>query len=50
MKTFESPRDLQVPDEVTQYAPLEGRLEKAVDILLLVRPDYTIFDEIKKAG
>jgi ATPase len=49
VKTFESPRDLQVPDEVTQYAPLEGSFEKAVDILLLVRPDYTIFDEVRRA-
>src|SRR5215212_5247391 len=49
VKTFESPRDLQVPKEVTQYAPLEGSFEKALDILLLVRPDYTIFDEVRRA-
>lgn len=49
VKTFESPRDLQVPEEVTQYAPLEGSFEKAVDILLLVRPDYTIYDEVRRA-
>jgi ATPase len=48
VKTFESPRDLQVPKEVTQYGPLEGSFEKAVDILLLVRPDYTIFDEVRR--
>lgn len=48
VKTLESPRDLQVADEVTQYGPLEGSFEKAVDILLLVRPDYTIFDEIRR--
>jgi ATPase len=48
VKTLESPRDLQVGDEVTQYAPLEGSFENAVDILLLVRPDYTIFDEIRR--
>jgi ATPase len=48
VKTFESPRDLQVPDEVTQYGPLEGSFEKAADILLLVRPDYTIFDEVRR--
>ena len=48
VKTFESPRDLQVPKEVTQYSPLEGRFENAVDLLLLVRPDYTIFDEIRR--
>ncbi len=49
VKTFESPRDLQVPREVTQYGPLEGSFEKAVDILLLVRPEYTIFDEVRRA-
>lgn len=38
-----------MPDEVTQYGPLEGSFEKAVDILLLVRPDYTIFDEVRRA-
>lgn len=48
VKTFESPRDLQVRDEVTQYGPLEGSFEKAAEILLLVRPDYTIFDEVRK--
>lgn len=48
VKTMETPRDLQVPPEVTQYAPLNGSFEKTADILLLVRPDYTIFDEIRK--
>ncbi|RMF28795.1 MAG: ATPase [Candidatus Nitrosothermus koennekii] len=50
VKTFESPRDLQVSDEITQYIPLEGSFEKAADILLLVRPDYTIFDEVRKTS
>lgn len=48
VKTFEQPRDLQVGPEVTQYAPLEGDWEKTAELLLLVRPDYTIFDEIRK--
>ncbi len=48
VKTLESPRDLQVPPEITQYGPLEGDFEKTADILLLVRPDYSIFDEIRK--
>ena len=48
VKTFESPRDLQVSDAVMQYAPLEGSFKKAAEILLLVRPDYTIFDEVRK--
>ena len=48
VKTLESVRDLNVPKEVAQYAPLDGSLEKTSDILLLVRPDYTIFDEIRQ--
>jgi len=48
VKTMESPRDLQVPKEITQYAPLEGDMEKTADVLLLVRPDYTIYDEVRK--
>lgn len=48
VKTLESPRDLQVGREITQYGPLEGDFEKTADILLLVRPDYTIYDEVRK--
>ncbi|MGC9516907.1 MAG: PINc/VapC family ATPase [Methanomicrobiales archaeon] len=48
VKTMESPRDLQVGAEITQYAPLEKDMQKTADILLLVRPDYTIYDELRK--
>jgi len=48
VKTMEQPRDLQVSDGITQYAPLDGSFAKTADILLLVRPDYTIFDEVRK--
>ena len=48
VKTMESPRDLQVGDEITQYAPIERDMQKTADILLLVRPDYTIYDELRK--
>ena len=48
VKTMESPRDLQLPDEITQYGPLEGSMENTADVLLLVRPDYTIYDELRK--
>ncbi len=48
VKTLESPRDLQVPPEITQYGPLEGSMEASAEVLLLVRPDYTIYDEIRK--
>ena len=48
VKTFESPKDLQVSKGITQYGPLEGDFEKTSEILLLVRPDYTIFDEVRR--
>lgn len=48
VKTFESPRDLQVDSGVTQYTKLEGSFENSADILLLVRPDYTVFDEVRR--
>ncbi len=47
VKTLESVRDLQVEPEITQYTKLEGNLENSADILLLVRPDFTIFDEVR---
>jgi ATPase len=50
VKTMESPRDLQVPPEITQYSPLDGKMENTADLLLLVRPDYTIYDEVRKTG
>ena len=49
VKTMESPRDLQVGDRITQYAPLDGDMENTADILLLVRPDFTIYDELRKS-
>jgi ATPase len=48
VKTFESPRDLQVDPGVTQYSKLDGSFDNSADILLLVRPDYTIFDEVRR--
>jgi ATPase len=47
IKTLESVRDLQVEPEITQYTKLDGSLENSADILLLVRPDFTIFDEVR---
>ncbi len=48
VKTMEDPRDLQVGDDITQYSGLQGKMENTADILLLVRPDYTIYDEVRK--
>ncbi|MFP9060129.1 PINc/VapC family ATPase [Natrialbaceae archaeon A-chndr2] len=48
VKTMEKPRDLQVGPEITQYTELGGKMEKTADALLMVRPDYTIYDEVRK--
>lgn len=50
VKTMEKPRDLQVGPEITQYTELDGRMDKTADSLLMVRPDYTIYDEVRKTG
>jgi len=50
VKTMESPRDLQVRKEITQYSPLEGDMVKTSEVLLLARPDYTIYDELRKTS
>lgn len=47
VKTVEAPRDLVLPQEVTQYAISHGSSEEIHDILLLTRPDYTFFDEMR---
>lgn len=48
VKTMEKPRDLDVGPDITQYTALEGRMENTGDFLLLARPDYTVFDEVRK--
>ncbi|MBI5391671.1 Flp pilus assembly complex ATPase component TadA [Candidatus Woesearchaeota archaeon] len=47
VKTIEAPRDLVLPDSVTQYAISHGDPQEIHDILLLTRPDYTLFDEMR---
>ncbi len=48
VKTMEAPRELQVPDQITQYSALDGSMANTADVLLLVRPDFVIFDELRK--
>jgi ATPase len=50
VKTMEKPRDLQVGPDITQYTALGGDMAKTADSLLLVRPDYTIYDEVRKTS
>ncbi len=47
VKTVEAPRDLILPDNITQYSISHGDAQEIHDILLLSRPDYTIFDEMR---
>ena len=47
VKTMESPRDMVLPPDVTQYAPLDGSWEKTAELLLMVRPDFVVFDEMR---
>jgi len=47
VKTIESPRDMQLPPDVTQYSKNYAELGELHDILLLSRPDYTVFDELR---
>jgi ATPase len=47
VKTVESPRDLQLPQDITQYSKNFTTTEEIHDILFLSRPDNIIFDEIR---
>jgi len=47
VKTIESPRDMILPSEITQYSKTYATSEELHDLLLLSRPDYTIFDEMR---
>tara|TARA_Y100000310_G_C20694967_1_gene824972 strand:- start:686 stop:2524 length:1839 start_codon:yes stop_codon:yes gene_type:complete len=49
VKTVESPRDLLIEGNITQYSKSYTTNEAIHDILLLSRPDYIIFDEIRNA-
>ncbi len=47
VKTVEAPRDLILSNEITQYSISHGSSEEVHDVLLLSRPDYTFFDEMR---
>jgi ATPase len=48
VKTMEQPRDMQVPPEITQYSALDGDMALTAEVLLLVRPDFVVYDEVRK--
>ncbi|MEM1758024.1 MAG: PINc/VapC family ATPase [Acidilobaceae archaeon] len=47
VKTVESPRDMRLPAVITQYSKAYADVGELHDILLLSRPDYTVFDELR---
>jgi ATPase len=47
VKTVESPRDLILSRSITQLSKNYATSEEIHDLLLLSRPDYTIFDEMR---
>ncbi|MEZ0394530.1 MAG: PINc/VapC family ATPase [Desulfurococcaceae archaeon] len=47
VKTIESPRDMLLPEAITQYSKNYATPDELHDILLLSRPDYTVFDEMR---
>ena len=47
VKTIESPRDMMLPEHITQYSKEYADVGELHDILLLSRPDYTVFDELR---
>jgi len=49
VKSLEAPRDLQLPPEITQLSTAKASHSELKDILLLTRPDYTLYDEVRDA-
>ncbi len=47
IKTIESPRDLMLADDIVQYSFTYGTHDEVRDVLLLSRPDYTVYDEVR---
>lgn len=50
VKTVEAPRDMLLSDNITQYAISRGSSEEVHDVLLLSRPDHTIYDEMRNTS
>lgn len=50
VKTIEAPRDMVLPENVTQLAISHGDSQEVHDVLLLSRPDYSLFDEMRNTS
>ena len=49
VKTVESPRDMLLKEEITQYSLTRSEKGEIHDVLLLSRPDRTFFDEMRNS-
>ena len=47
VKTLESPRDLVVDKSVSRYGSSQAHYSDIRDVLLLSRPDFVLFDEVR---
>jgi ATPase len=47
VNTIESPRDMRLPPQIVQYSKNFAEKDELHDIMLLSRPDYTFFDELR---
>jgi ATPase len=47
VKTLESPRDLVVDKSITRYGASQAQNSEIRDVLLLSRPDFVLFDEVR---
>ncbi len=47
VKTLESPRDLCVDKSITRYGSNHANQSEIRDVLLLSRPDFVLFDEVR---
>ncbi|MEM0021120.1 MAG: PINc/VapC family ATPase [Fervidicoccaceae archaeon] len=47
VNTIESPRDMRLSPQIVQYSKNFAEKDELHDIMLLSRPDYTFFDELR---
>ncbi len=50
VKALEAPRDMNLPSSITQFSISKASPAEIRDILLLTRPDYTIYDEMRNTS
>ncbi|NLX49185.1 MAG: Flp pilus assembly complex ATPase component TadA [Methanospirillum sp.] len=48
VKTMEASRDMQVPDQISQYTAIDDRMETTAEMVMMLRPDYVVYDELRR--